>query len=131
MAPSNNEPYRQAETFPVLTPAQIARIRPHAIVRSVRVGEVLFEPGTLRMSCFVVVLGKLEISMPRLSGEQESRTDWLRECLALDERGFVLTGRDLDAVLATAPLKWQLTRPPDPCRPNWMVHWLTTEPKEP
>jgi thioredoxin reductase (NADPH) len=40
------------------------------------------------------------------------RTDWLRECLALDERGFVLTGRDLDPVLATAPLKWPLSRPP-------------------
>jgi thioredoxin reductase (NADPH) len=41
------------------------------------------------------------------------RTDWLRECLALDERGFVLTGRDLDPVLATAPLKWPLSRPPE------------------
>ena len=70
MSPSNNAPYLQAEAFPVLTPAQIARIRPHATVRSVRLGEVLFEPGTLRMSCFVVVSGKLQISMPRLSGEQ-------------------------------------------------------------
>jgi len=70
MSRSNNEPYRQAEAFPVLTPAQIARIRPHAIVRPVQLGEVLFEPGTLRMSCFVIVSGKLEISMPRLSGEQ-------------------------------------------------------------
>ena len=41
------------------------------------------------------------------------RTDWLRECLALDEQGFVLTGRDLDPVLATAPLKWPLSRPPE------------------
>jgi thioredoxin reductase (NADPH) len=70
MVPSINGPDQQAEAFPVLTPAQIARIRPHAIVRPVRRGEVLFEPGTLRMSCFVVVSGKLEISMPRLSGEQ-------------------------------------------------------------
>jgi thioredoxin reductase (NADPH) len=70
MSPSNNAPYLQAEAFPVLTPAQVARIRPLANVRPVRFGEVLFEPGTLRMSCFVVVSGKLEISMPRLSGEQ-------------------------------------------------------------
>jgi thioredoxin reductase (NADPH) len=41
------------------------------------------------------------------------RTDWLRECLALDEREFVVTGRDLDPVLATAPLKWPLSRPPE------------------
>ena len=70
MSPSNSEPYRQSEAFPVLTPAQIARIRPHATVRPVQPGEVLFEPGTVRMSCFVVVSGKLEISMPRLSGEE-------------------------------------------------------------
>ncbi|HEX8811906.1 MAG TPA: FAD-dependent oxidoreductase, partial [Terracidiphilus sp.] len=39
-------------------------------------------------------------------------TEWLRECLALDEQGFILTGRDLDPVLASAPVKWPLTRPP-------------------
>jgi thioredoxin reductase (NADPH) len=70
MSPSNNAPYLQAEVFPVLTPAQIARIRPHATVRPVRLGEVLFEPGTIGMPCYVVVSGKLEISMARLSGEQ-------------------------------------------------------------
>src|SRR5579863_2650641 len=40
------------------------------------------------------------------------RTDWLRGCVALDEQGFILTGRDLDPVLASAPLKWPLSRPP-------------------
>jgi thioredoxin reductase (NADPH) len=40
------------------------------------------------------------------------RTEWLRGCLALDEQGFILTGRDLDAVLASAPMKWPLGRPP-------------------
>jgi thioredoxin reductase (NADPH) len=70
MSASNNAPFPQTEAFPVLTPAQIARIRPHATVRPVQLGEVLFEPGTLRLPCFVVVSGKLEISMPRLSGEQ-------------------------------------------------------------
>ena len=61
MSPSNNAPYLQAEAFPVLTPAQIARIRLLAVVRPVRLGEVLFEPGTVGMPCYVVVLGKLEI----------------------------------------------------------------------
>jgi thioredoxin reductase (NADPH) len=41
------------------------------------------------------------------------RTDWLRECVALDQQGFILTGRDLDPVLDTAPLKWPLSRPPE------------------
>ena len=38
------------------------------------------------------------------------RTEWLRGCLALDNKGFILTGRDLDAA-AEAP-RWPLTRPP-------------------
>jgi thioredoxin reductase (NADPH) len=70
MLPSINTPDRQAEAFPVLTPAQIARIRPHASVRSVQAGEVLFEPGKSGMPCFVVLSGKLDIAMAGLSGEQ-------------------------------------------------------------
>jgi thioredoxin reductase (NADPH) len=70
MLPSINAPDRQVEAFPVLTPAQIARIRPYATVRSVQAGEVLFEPGTVGMSCFVVLSGKLDIAVSGLSGEQ-------------------------------------------------------------
>jgi len=40
------------------------------------------------------------------------RTDWLNGCLALDEQGFILTGRDLDPVPDSAPVKWPLSRPP-------------------
>ena len=39
------------------------------------------------------------------------RTDWLRGCLALDDKGFIVTGHDLDHV-ADAALRWPLTRPP-------------------
>ena len=70
MLPSTNGPDWQAEAFPVLTAAQIARIRTLANVRPVQVGEVLFEPGKLGTSCFVVISGKLDIAMPGLSGEQ-------------------------------------------------------------
>lgn len=38
------------------------------------------------------------------------RTGWLRDCLALDEKGFVLTGRDLD--LVRNGHAWPLQRPP-------------------
>ncbi len=38
----------------------------------------------------------------------EPRTEWLRDVLALDERGFILTGRDLPAAA------WSLERPPLP-----------------
>jgi len=41
------------------------------------------------------------------------RTEWLRGCVALDSKGFILTGRDLDASDGFAPsLAWPLTRPP-------------------
>ena len=39
-------------------------------------------------------------------------SDWLRGCVALDKQGFILTGRDLDPILAGAPQKWPLGRPP-------------------
>jgi thioredoxin reductase (NADPH) len=70
MLPTINTPDPQAEAFPVLTLAQIARIQPYGNVRSVEAGEILFEPGKLGMSCFVVLSGKLDIAMLGLSGEQ-------------------------------------------------------------
>jgi thioredoxin reductase (NADPH) len=38
------------------------------------------------------------------------RTEWLRGCIATDAKGFILTGRDLDAA-ADRPT-WPLSRPP-------------------
>jgi thioredoxin reductase (NADPH) len=38
------------------------------------------------------------------------RTDWLQGCLALDSKGFVLTGRDLDPVIQA--FHWPLPRVP-------------------
>jgi thioredoxin reductase (NADPH) len=70
MLPPINAPDRQAEAFPVLNPVQIDRVRPYGKVRSVFAGEVLFEPGTQDMSCFVVLSGKLDIVVPGLSGER-------------------------------------------------------------
>ena len=41
------------------------------------------------------------------------RTDWLRGCLALDEKGFILTGRDLDnSGMADGNPRWPLQRVP-------------------
>ena len=37
------------------------------------------------------------------------RTEWLRGCVAMDGKGFILTGRDLDSAGASA---WQMTRSP-------------------
>jgi thioredoxin reductase (NADPH) len=38
------------------------------------------------------------------------RTEWLKGCVAMDNKGFILTGRDLDPV--SQDYRWPLTRPP-------------------
>ena len=41
----------------------------------------------------------------------DPNTTWLRDCVALDAKGFVRTGSDLDAATLAAA-KWPLSRPP-------------------
>ena len=40
-------------------------------------------------------------------------TEWLRGCLALDEKGFILTGRELDAAGPEQKARWPLARTPE------------------
>jgi thioredoxin reductase (NADPH) len=41
------------------------------------------------------------------------RTEWLRECVALDEKGFILTGRDLETIVpGNGTPHWPLARTP-------------------
>ena len=41
------------------------------------------------------------------------RTEWLRGCLALDEKGFILTGRDITAESTAGDHpQWPIARPP-------------------
>ena len=41
------------------------------------------------------------------------RTEWLRGCVAMDDKGFILTGRDLDAASRQTPNPhWPLARAP-------------------
>jgi thioredoxin reductase (NADPH) len=56
------------QAFPILTPAQIARIRPLAKLRPVRVGDVLFKPDDTNVSFFVLLSGGMEIVQPSLAG---------------------------------------------------------------
>ena len=52
---------RDDQLFPVLTPAQIARLAAHGQRRHVREGEVLVDPDRIEHSFFVVVEGELEV----------------------------------------------------------------------
>ncbi len=41
------------------------------------------------------------------------RTEWLRGCVALDDKGFIFTGRELDASTGVVPPSaWSLSRLP-------------------
>ena len=41
------------------------------------------------------------------------RTEWLKGCLALDSKGFILTGRDLDTLASDGNPPWPLKRRPE------------------
>lgn len=62
------------QTFPVLTPAHIDRVRSLGNVRSVQRGEVLFEPGDTSVPFYVILSGSLEIVQPGLDGERPITT---------------------------------------------------------
>lgn len=60
--------------FPVLTPAQISRLRVFGKVRQVAVGDVLFEPGDTEIPLFILLSGNMEIVQPGLTGERRVAT---------------------------------------------------------
>src|SRR3954471_24247206 len=68
IVPSALDPKTQA--FPTLNPAQIDRIRPLGRVRTVRSGEVLFDPSFDTIPFYVVLSGQLKIVQSSLDGER-------------------------------------------------------------
>ncbi len=65
---------RKDQTFPILTPDQIARLAPHGKKVAVRKGHILAEPGDRHRQLFVVLSGSIEIVRPTLQGEQPVAT---------------------------------------------------------
>jgi thioredoxin reductase (NADPH) len=59
----------EALMFPTLTPAQIARIATHGLVRPIARGEVLIEAGEPVVPFFVVRAGEIEIIRPSSLGD--------------------------------------------------------------
>src|ERR1700751_4302513 len=60
----------RTQAFPVLTAAQISRIRSGSKVREVKKGEILFEPGETNVPFFVLLSGSMEIVQSDLAGER-------------------------------------------------------------
>ena len=71
-APSVLDPRTQA--FPVLTAAQIGRLRPSGKLRKLELGEILFQPGDTDVPFFVLLSGSMEIVQPDLTGERSVAT---------------------------------------------------------
>ncbi len=55
---------RDTAMFPLLTPAQIERLRAFGHPRSAAAGEVIFEPGDSRRSFLILLEGQIEIVSP-------------------------------------------------------------------
>lgn len=58
----------RTQAFPILTAAQISRVRALSDLRSVKASEILFEPGVTRVPFFVLLSGAMEIVQPYLGG---------------------------------------------------------------
>ena len=64
----------RTQTFPVLTAAQIDRVRHSGKLRTVKAGDILFEPGDTNVPFFVLLSGRMEIVQPDLTGERPITT---------------------------------------------------------
>jgi len=60
----------QTQAFPVLTQAQIDRIRPLGKIRRVNAGDIVFETGELGIPFLVLLSGDMEIVQPGIHGER-------------------------------------------------------------
>lgn len=60
----------RTQAFPVLTEAQINRIRPGGKLREAKKDEILFEPGDISVPFFVLLTGAMQIVQPDLAGER-------------------------------------------------------------
>jgi thioredoxin reductase (NADPH) len=62
-------PTSNARAFPTLTAAQMERIAPHGMQRSVAQGEVLMQPGVAGARFYLVVSGAIEVRRATRDGE--------------------------------------------------------------
>jgi len=69
-SPSLRAPDPNTQAFPVLTPAQIDRIRPLGLIRGVQSGETLYQPNDSGVPFFVLLSGQMEVLRPTLDGER-------------------------------------------------------------
>ena len=96
--PSVSRPQRD-EAFPVLTPAQIARIEPHGRRRKIAAGEILAQPGDPVTRIWVVVGGRLDV----ITSTKRPNDDLPRFTAGMftGERSIMASGRFLGQIYAS------------------------------
>lgn len=60
----------RTQAFPILTPAQISRVRALSESRQLKAGEILFAPDDTNVPFFVLLSGAMEIVQPDFAGER-------------------------------------------------------------
>jgi len=87
----------RTQAFPVLTAAQISRVRSGSKLRPVQKGEILFEPDDKRTPFFVLLSGSMEIVQPDLAGERPIAThgpgEFTGEMTMISGRRSLVRGR--------------------------------------
>jgi thioredoxin reductase (NADPH) len=90
----------RTQAFPVLTEAQIARIRPLGRIRQVSKGEIVFEPGDSDVPFFVLLSGSMEIVQPDLAGERpvamHAPKEFTGEMTMISGRRSLVRGRAIE-----------------------------------
>jgi len=92
---------QEEQVFPVLTPAQIARLETHGNRRTVQRGEVLIEAGAQHYPLMVVLSGELEAVRNSCAGEELATTH--RQGQFSGELNLVTGRRGLATIRATEP----------------------------
>jgi len=92
---------REEQVFPVLTPAQLARVEAHGKRRTVEQGEVLIEAGAQQYPLLLVVTGELEAVRDSCAGEDVATTH--RQGQFSGELNLVTGRRSLATIRAIAP----------------------------
>ncbi len=89
------------QTFPVITAAQIDRIRPLGIIRKFNAGQILFQPGDETVPFFVLLSGGMEILQPSFGEERAIAThvagEFTGEITMISGQRCMVLGRVTDA----------------------------------
>src|SRR5258708_26724270 len=69
-SPILGAPNPETQTWPVVTDAEIDRARPYGRVRQAELGEILYRPGEVGASCYILLSATVQIVQPSIDGER-------------------------------------------------------------